>query len=90
MCSSCKERVSAHAFTQINTVAAFAMMTVQRFRYDNLGQSSKDVSAVEFPLALDLTFIGECHYGLCGRENAKELAVLFQALLMPWKSFLVR
>lgn len=75
---------------KIDSIAAFAMMTVQRFRYNDYGQLSKDPGSVEFPLALDLTFIGECHYGLCGKTSVQDLAVLFQALLMPWESFQVR
>lgn len=74
---------------RVDAVAAFAMMTVQRFRYNNYGELSKDSSAVEFPLALDTTFISACRYKLCGETDVQKLAVLFRGLLMPWESFTV-
>ncbi|CAL5989176.1 Ubiquitin_carboxyl-terminal hydrolase family protein [Hexamita inflata] len=89
-CASCNNKAKSLQYSSVQTVPDLLCMTLQRFKQNEYGTTSKDDKQVRMPIILDLEFIKNCNLGEIGAQaTIAEMAELFRIVMMPWLYFKV-
>ncbi|CAL5989194.1 Ubiquitin_carboxyl-terminal hydrolase family protein [Hexamita inflata] len=74
-CASCNNKTKSLQYSSVQTVPDLLCMTLQRFKQNEYGTTSKDDKSVRMPIFLDLEFIKNCNMGEIGlgeEENERK------------------